>query len=403
MEIYLVGGALRDRLLGLPVMERDYVVVGATPQMMLERGFKQVGKDFPVFLHPQTSEEYALARTLRNPVSGSRYPEPHADPDVTLKEDLARRDLTINAIAESEAGEIIDPFQGRRDLQAKCLRHVSPAFSEDPIRVLRVARFMAKYCDLGFQIAPETLSLMRQISAAGSLETVAPERVWQELEKSLLLPNPNPFIETLRQCGALASLFPELDCLWGVPQPPKWHPEIDTGLHTLMTLAMAARLSDDPLVRFAALTHDLGKGNTSAEILPSHHGHEGRGARIIRFLCERLRVPTHYRLLAERCATYHGHIHRLDDLRPGTVLKVLEGLDAFRQPENVARFLLVCEADYRGRGGFEARPYPQASRFNDLFHAATQIDKGELKRMKPGKAVGEAIRILRLEAIKAAM
>ncbi|MEN8167909.1 MAG: multifunctional CCA addition/repair protein [Pseudomonadota bacterium] len=400
MRIFLVGGALRDRLLGLPVRERDFVVVGATAEQMLEQGFQQVGRDFPVFLHPQTHEEYALARSRRRPGKGDG--RPHADPSVSLEEDLARRDLTINALAESEDGLLIDPFGGRQDLRARLLRHVSPAFTEDPVRVLRLARFMARYQGLGFRVAEETLVLMRRMAESGALDALVAERVWQELTGALACEDPRPFFDTLRCCGALVRVFPEIDRLWGVPQPKHWHPEIDCGIHSMLVLRMACRLSPLLEVRFAALTHDLGKGTTPDEMLPSHHGHEARGARLVGRLCERLRAPKRFRLLAERCANYHGLCHRLDELNPRTIIRLLERLDAFRQPEAFASYLLVCEADYRGRQGRENRPYPQAREFQRLFDAARQVDTCTLQYLSDGRAIGKALHDLRLAAIKAA-
>ncbi len=398
MQTYLVGGAVRDRLLGLPVTERDYLVVGATPEQLLQQGFRQVGRDFPIFIHPQDGSEYALARTA----SGSRQTPaaPLAHPGVTLEEDLSRRDLTINAMAESDDGELIDPFGGRRDLEQRVLRHISPAFAEDPIRVLRVARFMARFASLGFHIAGETRELMRSMVDAGQLNELVPERVWQELDKALGEPNPVPFFATLREVGALARLLPELDSLWGVPQPERWHPEIDTGVHTMMVLAQAARLSDEQSIRFAALTHDLGKASTPAQILPSHHGHEERGVAILRALCRRLRVPTRYQELAECCGRYHSQLHHLDELKATARLKLLERLDAFRRPQRLEAFLLVCEADFRGRAGFEQRTYPQADRLRRLYRAAASVDSSQLPKWVSGKAMGDAMRRLRLEVMR---
>jgi tRNA nucleotidyltransferase (CCA-adding enzyme) len=400
MQIFLVGGAIRDRLLRRPVQERDYLVVGATPQEMLALGYRQVGRDFPVFLHPQTREEYALARTGRNAVADGL---PHADPSVTLEEDLARRDLTINAIAESSSGELIDPFGGLNDLQRRVLRHVSPAFAEDPVRVLRVARLMARYADLGFTIAEETWALMRQLVEGGCLDRLVPERIWQELTGALGTANPQPFFHTLRQCGALARVLPEIDGLFGVPQPTRWHPEVDCGVHTLMALGVACELSESLEVRFATLTHDLGKADTPSRILPSHHGHEERGRRLVDALCERLKAPNRFRQLAMSCTLYHGYTHRLYELRPKTVVKLLMGLDAFRRPERLRQFLLVCEADYRGRKGFHARAYPQAADLWYLYQAASGA------RLKPDEAAdtgwlrGEAVRRERVRRVAAEM
>ena len=379
-ETYLVGGAVRDRLLQRPVEERDYVVVGATPEQLLALGFRQVGADFPVFLHPHTQDEYALARTERKTRPGYRGFVVHAAPGVTLKEDLRRRDLTINALAEDEAGEVIDYFGGLADLEARVLRHVSAAFSEDPVRLLRVARFAAQFADLGFSVAPETLELMRAMVEAGEVDALVPERVWQELDKALAAPKPSRFFEVLRQCGALARLFPEVDRLWGVPQPVKWHPEIDTGVHAMMVLDMSARLSLLPEVRFAALGHDLGKGTTPAEILPSHKGHEERSVGLIHALCDRLRVPNRYRELAVIAARYHGLVHKIGELRPTTILEVLEGADACRRPERFERMLLVCEADYRGRATYEERHYAQGERWRACQAAIRGVDTAAIAR-----------------------
>ncbi|MFP4682101.1 MAG: multifunctional CCA addition/repair protein [Ectothiorhodospira sp.] len=368
METYLVGGAVRDGLLDLPVKERDWVVVGATPEILLARGFRQVGRDFPVFLHPETGEEHALARTERKTGPGHRGFSVHADPGVTLEEDLARRDLTINAMARDTDGRLVDPFGGQRDLEARLLRHVSPAFSEDPLRVLRVARFAARLAPLGFQVADETRDLMRRMATSGELQALTPERVWQETEKALTCDRPTVYFQVLRACGALAVLFPELEALFGVPQPSRYHPEVDTGVHTFMVLDQAAALSPDPVVRFAALTHDLGKGTTPAEILPSHRGHEQRGVGLIDALCDRYRIPNLYRDTARAMSRHHGHIHRAFELRPETLVRTLEELDAFRRPGRLEAILLACEADYRGRTGFESRPYPQA----DLLRRALE-------------------------------
>ncbi|MCU7807867.1 MAG: multifunctional CCA addition/repair protein, partial [Candidatus Thiodiazotropha sp. (ex Semelilucina semeliformis)] len=314
MQSYLVGGAVRDKLLGLPVEERDFVVVGATPQEMLDLGYRQVGRDFPVFLHPKTHEEYALARTLRSGANPTG--KPHPETSVSLQEDLARRDLTINALAETGEGQLIDPFGGEEDLRRGVLRHVSSAFAEDPIRILRVARFMARYVSLGFTVAPETLALMQEMVKQGAVDALVPERVWQELVSALKESDPRPFFDTLRECNALSRVLPEIDGLYGVPQPTRWHPEVDCGVHTLMALRVACELSDAAEVRFAVLTHDLGKATTPAHVLPSHYGHEGRGERLVKQLCQRLKAPVRFRDLAMRCAAYHGYTHRLYELRP---------------------------------------------------------------------------------------
>ncbi|HSP01656.1 MAG TPA: multifunctional CCA addition/repair protein [Thioalkalivibrio sp.] len=401
MNTYLVGGAVRDELLGLPVRERDWVVVGATVQQMLDLGYRQVGRDFPVFLHPETHEEHALARTERKTAPGYRGFVVHAEPEVTLDEDLLRRDLTINAMARDEHGQLTDPFNGRADLEARLLRHVSPAFAEDPVRILRVARFAARFAHLGFNVARETLDLMQAMVDAGEVDALVPERVWQEMQRALGEASPATFFQVLRDCGALKVLFPEIERLFGVPQPPRYHPEIDTGIHTLMVLTQSARLSDDPVVRFAALTHDLGKGTTPADILPSHHGHEQRSVDLVHALCDRFRIPNAYRELAVAVAHWHGHSHRALELRPDTVLKTLEGLDAFRRPERVEPFLLACEADYRGRTGFEERPYPQADYLRAAharclaIAAKSLVDEG-----LSGKAIGEALHARRVAALK---
>lgn len=404
MKVYLVGGAVRDGLLGRPVKERDWVVVGATPVEMLAQGFKQVGKDFPVYLHPETGEEYALARTERKTAPGYRGFQVHADPVVTLDEDLLRRDLTINALAQDEAGRIIDPYGGMADLERRLLRHVSPAFAEDPVRILRLARFAARYANLGFEVAPETVALMHDMVVAGEVDALVPERVWQELVRALGEESPARFFVILRQCGALGVLFPEIDRLFGVTQPALHHPEIDTGAHTLLVLEMAARLSGDARVRFAALTHDLGKGLTPETILPSHHGHEERSVTLVQQLCQRLKVPGDYRDLAILTARYHSHVHRIEQLRPQTLLKVLEGCDAFRRPERFGQFLLACEADARGRQGFEERPYPQAALFQQALEAARNFDPAPLlaEGLK-GEAIKMAIHKGRLRAIKGSL
>src|SRR5688572_24768063 len=351
MKIYEVGGAVRDALLGLPVEERDWVVVGATPDDLTAQGFKRVGKDFPVFLHPKTGEEYALARTERKTGRGYTGFAFDTAATVTLEQDLERRDLTINAIARSSDGEIIDPWSGRADLAARVLRHVSPAFREDPLRVLRVARFAARFAPLGFTVAPPTLALMKEIVAAGEMEALTVERVWQETVKGLRTERPDVYFEVLRSCGALARLFPEVDALFGVPQPERWHPEIDTGVHLLMALRVAAELSKSETVRFAVLTHDLGKGTTPSAILPAHHGHEGRSVELLEALCARLPVPNKFRELAVLVARHHGVVHKAAELRPQTVLKLITETDGIRQPDRFDELLLACEADARGRKG----------------------------------------------------
>jgi tRNA nucleotidyltransferase (CCA-adding enzyme) len=402
MQVYLVGGAVRDRLLGRAVQERDWVVVGATPAELEALGYRAVGREFPVFLHPESHEEYALARLERKVAPGYRGFSTQFSPDVTLEDDLRRRDLTINAIAESAEGELIDPHGGRRDLELRVLRHVSEAFVEDPVRILRVARFAARFDPLGFRIAPETVALMRGMVESGEVAALVPERIWRETERALGEERPQVFFETLRACGALAVIFPELDALFGVPQPARWHPEIDTGVHTLMVLAQAARLSASTAVRFAALTHDLGKGHTPPELWPSHHGHEAASVALVGTLSERLRVPHEHRALAELVARHHGLVHRARELRPATLLGLLEDTDALRRPARFAEFLLACEADARGRAGLEDAPYPQAALLTaarDLIAAVT-LEPGERAALT-GPAIGERLRLRRLEQLTA--
>lgn len=401
MKVYLVGGAVRDQLLGLPVTDRDHVVVGATPEQMVQQGFKPVGSDFPVFLHPQTKEEYALARTERKSGRGYKGFTVYAAPDVTLEDDLRRRDLTINAMALDESGTLADPFDGARDLKDGILRHVSEAFSEDPVRVLRVARFAARFAERNFRVADETMALMREMTTNGEVDHLVAERVWAELERALTEKAPVRFFAVLRECGAFAKLFPELEALYGVPQPPEHHPEIDTGVHTMMVLEMATSLSPEPIVRFAALTHDLGKGTTPKEQWPRHVGHEERSAQLVRALCERYRVPNEYRDLAVLVARFHLHCHRALELRSGTLLEALEALDVFRRPERLGRFLLACEADYRGRKGLGDRPYPQAERFRRAFDAARTVDAAAIAAADEGKDIGARLRQARIKAIDA--
>ena len=391
MDTYLVGGAVRDALLGLPPGDRDWVVVGATPRQMLEAGFKAVGRDFPVFLHPDTGEEHALARTERKSGRGHRGFVVDADPSVTLEEDLQRRDFTINAIARDARGELVDPYRGADDIDARVLRHVGPAFAEDPLRVLRAGRFMARLAPLGFTVAPETLSLMRSMVASGELDTLVPERVWQELRKALAAPRPSAFLATLRDCGALASILPEVDALYGVPQRAEYHPEVDTGVHQQLVSDMAARLAPgDDLVGFAALAHDLGKALTPQHALPRHVGHEHAGLKPLAALCERLRVPLEHRRLAE--------------LRDATVFELLERCDALRRPERVARIALACEADKRGRLGSEDADYPQRPELLRLHAAAMSVNARDLAERAglSGPQVGEAVRKARVAAIGAA-
>ena len=401
LETYLVGGAVRDQLLGLPVGERDYVVVGATPAVMKALRFKQVGADFPVFLHPDSGEEYALARTERKTAPGYHGFETRFSPEVTLEEDLQRRDLTINAMAMDPGGRLIDPTDGRKDLENKLLRHVSSAFVEDPVRILRVARFAARFSDLGFVVAGETTAMMSAMVRSGEVDSLVPERAWQEFQRSLAESAPDIFITVLRDCGALARLFPELDRLFGVPQRADHHPEVETGTHALLALRQASRLTPDPVVRFAALVHDLGKGTTPTESLPRHHGHEGRSVKLIEALCLRLRIPKHYRNLAVAVARYRGHCHTIDELRPNTILKMLSGMDAFRRPERMDQFLLACEADYLGREGLEDRPYPQAKKLRQCWDAARQVSAKPLaEKGLSGSEIGAAIQKARTEAIR---
>jgi tRNA nucleotidyltransferase (CCA-adding enzyme) len=397
VEVFMVGGAVRDRLLGRPVKDRARVVEAATPGDLLDHGYRPVGRDFPVFLHPETGEEYALARTERKTGPGYTGFAVHAAPDVTLEEDLRRRDLTINAMAMTPEGTLVDPFGGRQDLEAGVLRHVSPAFVEDPVRLLRVARFAARY---DFRVAPETAALMARMVAAGEVDALVPDRVWAELQGALGEPHPARFVTELRGCGALARLFPEVDRLFGVPQPPRHHPEVDTGAHLLLALEQAARLSPDPAVRFAVLVHDLGKGETPREEWPGHHGHEERGAALVGELARRYPVPNAYRELGELAARYHGHCHRALELRPATVLKLLEATDALRRPERLEALLAACEADARGRTGLEDRPYPQADYLRRARAAAAAVSGAEIAaRGLTGKAVGEALRRERIRAI----
>jgi tRNA nucleotidyltransferase (CCA-adding enzyme) len=374
VKIYKVGGAVRDRLLGLPVKDTDWVVVGATPEEMIANGYQQVGREFPVFLHPETKQEYALARTERKTAPGYKGFSVHAAPDVTLEDDLRRRDLTINAMAETPDGELIDPFGGAGDIRTRQLRHVSSAFSEDPVRILRVARFAARFVPLGFQVAPETTRLMQDMVEAGEVDALVPERVWTELVRSLAEEQPSQFFEVLRSCGALAVLFPEIDRLFGVPQPRQHHPEIDSGIHVLQVLDHAATLTDDLRVRFAALVHDLGKAETPADEWPKHISHEEKSVELIRSMCHRLRAPNEYRDLGILAARYHTRCHRAAELRPATLFETLESLDAFRRPERLGQFLIACEADSTSRPGFEDRGYPQADIFRKAFQAARDVD-----------------------------
>ena len=402
MQVYLVGGAVRDRLLGLPAGERDWVVVGARPEDLERQGYVRVGKEFPVFLHPETREEYALARTERKVGPGYTGFTTQFSPDVTLEDDLKRRDLTVNAIAEDEHGNLIDPFGGRRDVQGRVLRHVSEAFVEDPVRVLRLARFAARFASLGFTVAEETRGLMKQIVAAGEMDALVPERVWKEAQRALDEARPDVFFETLRDCGALKVIFPEVDALFGVPQPARWHPEIDTGVHVMMALRLAAGVGATAATRFAVLTHDLGKARTPPAKWPSHHGHEQLGVPVIEALSERLRVPKDYRDLAAIVSNYHTHVHRALELKPATVLELFEKTDAFRRPERFNEFLIACECDARGRLGLESREYPQADRLRNARSAAAAVTLTEADRQGlAGTAIGEKLRGKRLAAIAA--
>jgi tRNA nucleotidyltransferase (CCA-adding enzyme) len=397
-KIYCVGGAVRDRLLGLAVQDHDWVVVGSTPEDMVAQGFQPIGKDFPVFLHPQTHEEYALARTERKTARGYQGFAVYAAPDVTLEQDLLRRDFTINAIAEDAVGNLIDPHNGIADLHAGILRHVSAAFSEDPVRILRAARFAARF---GFTIAPETLSLMRDMVNNGEVDALVAERVWQELARGLMEKKPSRFFETLRSCGALAKIIPEVNALFGVPQPPKHHPEIDCGLHTMLVVDDAAQ-HDYPLeVRFAALTHDLGKGNTPEDILPRHIGHELRSVELVKKLTQRLRASSECRDLALLAARYHGDIHRAFELRAETIIKLFQSADAWRRPERFAHLLQACASDARGRTGYENDAYPQADYLLQLLGVARAVDAGEIaKQCADNNAIAGEVQQARIRAIE---
>jgi tRNA nucleotidyltransferase (CCA-adding enzyme) len=407
VRIYQVGGAVRDALLGRPVHDRDWVVVGGTPEAMVAAGYQPVGRDFPVFLHPETHEEYALARTERKSGRGYRGFVVHASPEVTLEEDLARRDLTINAIAADAdwtgAGAVFDPYHGVADLRARVLRHVGPAFAEDPVRILRVARFAARFTD--FSVAPETLALMRTMVAAGEVQALVPERVWQELARGLMEAQPSRMLQVLRDCGALAVLLPEVERLWGVPQRADYHPEVDTGVHLLLVLDMAARLQASLPVRFACLMHDLGKGTTPAHVLPRHIGHEGRSARLLQGVCERLRVPTDCRETADVVAREHGNIHRCLTLDAAALLRLLERCDALRKPARFADVLLACECDARGRGGLQESPYPQRPHLAHALRVAQAVCTAEVAARaaaegRQGPEVGEAIATARVQALR---
>ncbi|NRD72935.1 multifunctional CCA addition/repair protein [Shewanella sp. VB17] len=398
MKIYLVGGAVRDNLLKLPIKDRDYMVVGTTPEQMLDQGYKQVGKDFPVFLHPKTQQEYALARTERKTEPGYNGFSCNADPDVTLEEDLLRRDLTINAIAQDDTGTLFDPYGGVADINNKQLRHVSGTFIEDPLRVLRVARFAARFHVLGFTVADDTLALMTQISHSGELQALTPERIFLELDKALATDSPHIFIEVLRQCQALEILFPEINALFGIPQPEKWHPEIDTGIHTLMVLEQAAKLSNDNSVRFAALLHDVGKALSPKDSLPKHHGHGQTGLAVIKAFCARIKVPNDYRDLALLVCDQHQNIHNINELRPETLMKIFDKADLWRKPHRLEQLITACEADSKGRLGFEHDIYPQAQYVKEVFNAANSVAVKPI--IEAGFLGAEIKQQLRLERIK---
>ena len=404
MQTYIVGGAVRDALLGIPVQDRDWVVVGATPEEMLAKGFRPVGKDFPVFLHPDTHEEYALARTERKTAPGYRGFVFHSSPDVKLEDDLVRRDLTINAIARADDGSLVDPFHGQDDVRDKVFRHVSDAFLEDPVRILRVARFAARFPD--FTVAPDTAALMRTMVEGGEVDALVPERVWQEVARGLMEKQPSRMLGVLRECGALARIMPELDALWGVPQPPAHHPEVDTGVHMMMVIdCAAARLFALP-VRFAALMHDLGKGATPAEAWPRHHGHEGLGLALVNTLCTRLKVPSECRDLAVMTAREHGNVSRAQTLRANTIVTLFERNDAFRKPARFAQMLLACECDARGRGGdFPSQPFAPGPYLLAALEAARAVNAGEIaQRCADNTArIPEAVHAARVSAVKTAL
>ncbi len=399
MKSYVVGGAVRDRLLGLPVVDRDHVVVGATPDAMLAQGYRPVGRDFPVFLHPQTHEEYALARTERKSGQGYKGFTVYAAPDVTLEEDLLRRDLTINAMAEEADGTLIDPHGGQRDLAIRVFRHVGAAFVEDPVRILRVARFAARFGD--FSVAPETQSLMRQMVDNGEVDALVPERVWQEMARGLMEARPSRMFAVLRDCGALTRLFPEIDRLFGVPQPPEHHPEVDTGIHVMLVVDWAASQAYDLPVRFAALVHDLGKGVTPPEHWPKHHSHEAKSVELVHALCERVRVPADCRELAVAVARDHGNVHRALELRPATVLELLERSDALRRPDRFEQFLLACECDFHGRPGYESRPYPAADYLREALRVVQEVDAGVIAARTEPARIRDAIAQARCAALSA--
>lgn len=401
MQIYKVGGAVRDRLLGRPVTDHDWVVVGATAEQMLAQGYRPVGTDFPVFLHPDSGEEYALARTERKSGVGYGGFTFHASPEVTLEEDLIRRDLSINAMAEDDHGNLTDPYHGKQDLENRLLRHVSPAFAEDPLRVLRVARFAARFAGLGFKVAPETLELMRQLSKSGELQALTAERSWKEISRALMEDHPQVFIQVLRACGALQQLMPEVDALFGVPQPPAHHPEIDTGVHTLAVLEQAAKHAQPLTVRWACLLHDLGKGTTPEAEWPRHIAHEHRGLKLIEKVCKRFKVPRECQELAMLVGEYHTHGHRALELKPSTLLELLQRFDVYRRPQRFEEFIVACEMDARGRLGLEDRQYPQADYLRGAAEAARKVAVQPLvEQGYTGQALGEALRKARLNALK---
>ncbi|MER2492979.1 multifunctional CCA addition/repair protein [Catenovulum sediminis] len=401
MKVFLVGGAVRDALLNIPVKDRDWVVVGSSESKMKSLGYQQVGKDFPVFLHPKTQEEYALARTERKVSAGYTGFVCDSSSDVTLEDDLKRRDLTINAIAQDAEGQLIDPFNGLQDIKSKTIRHVSDAFIEDPLRVLRAARFAARFAHLGFTIAPETMTLMETMVKQGELSNLQAERIWLEIEKSLACKSPWIFFQTLRECGALKVILPELDVLWGVPNPAKWHPEIDTGIHTMMVLEQASIQTDDIRIRFAALVHDLGKGLTPKDKWPSHHGHEKSGVQVIKKLVQRLVIPNKFKDLAMLVSEFHCHVHKAFELKASTILKVFDSCDLWRKPERFTEILNVSEADFRGRTGFEKRPYPQSQYLQQIADAVLKIKaKPFLEQGYTGLALKEQMNIAKLQTIE---
>ncbi|MCO7225625.1 multifunctional CCA addition/repair protein [Pleionea sp. CnH1-48] len=401
VEVFLVGGSVRDKLLDRPSEDNDWVVVGSTPAELLAEGYQQVGKDFPVFLHPETKEEYALARTEKKQGQGYQGFECYFAPDVTLEQDLMRRDLTINAIAQKHDGELVDPYHGISDIKNKILRHVSPAFVEDPLRVLRVARFAARYHTLGFTIAPETFALMQELAHSGEIELLSGERLWKETVRALSEPSPHIYFQVLHDCNALNCFFPELEKLWGIPNPEEWHPEIDTGIHTMMVLEQAAKLSDSTEVRFAALCHDLGKGLTPKEEWPSHRGHEKSGVPLIEAACKRLRIPKKYQQLAQIASEYHLHLHRIFEMDATAIVTLMENTGAYRHPHVFEQFILACEADFRGRTGFENKDYPQRHFLLSALEVSAPVSaQAFIKKGFQGKAIGEQIKKERIAKVQ---